>query len=54
MGRERGIGTTDWHTLRPREVAIDAEGRVQRYALAVPDLSDPAEVARAINLSFVT
>jgi uncharacterized protein (DUF362 family) len=52
IAQERGIGTTDWHTLRPREVALHAEGRVERHALVVPQAVAPAEVARAINLAL--
>lgn len=53
IGQERGIGTTDWHTLRPREIAIDAQGRVETHAIVVPELLAPADVARAINLALL-
>lgn len=53
MGQERGIGTMNWHTLRPREVAIDADGRVETYAIVVPHLRTPSEVAREINRALM-
>lgn len=53
MGEERRLGTTRWQDLRPREVALDEHGRAERYAIAVPDLADPADVARAIHRPLV-
>ncbi len=49
MAEERRLGTTQWQSLRPREVALDEHGRAERYAIAVPDLADPASVARSIH-----
>ncbi len=49
MGESRGLGTTRWQTLRPREIAMDAEGLAERYALFVPDGCDAAEVASALH-----
>jgi uncharacterized protein (DUF362 family) len=53
MGQERGIGTMDWHTLRPREIAFDAHGQSATHALVVPDGVAPADAARAINLALL-
>jgi uncharacterized protein (DUF362 family) len=53
MGEERGLGTTRWQNLRPRELALDLHGRAQRHTLVVPQGSDPAAVARAIHLGRV-
>jgi len=52
MAQERGIGTMDWHTLRPREVAIDAHGVAETWALVVPTGDDPVEAARAVRRAF--
>jgi uncharacterized protein (DUF362 family) len=49
MGEERGLGTVRWQSLRPREIAFDAHGGVERFGIEVPDLADPASVARAIH-----
>jgi uncharacterized protein (DUF362 family) len=49
IARQRSIGTTDWHTLRPREIALDAEGRAEHYAIVVPDDLSPADVAYALH-----
>ncbi|MEZ4409462.1 MAG: DUF362 domain-containing protein [Polyangiales bacterium] len=49
MGEERGLGTTRWQNLRPREVALDVHDTPTRSALWVPDDMDPAEVAFALN-----
>jgi uncharacterized protein (DUF362 family) len=51
MAQERGIGTTDWHTLRPREIALRADGQFERHALLVPPSLSPADVAREIHLA---
>lgn len=49
MGEERRLGTTRWQTLRPREVALYDDGRVERRAIHVPEGVDPATVAFALN-----
>ena len=49
MGEERRLGTVRWQSLRPREVALDREGRSSRYAVEVPALDDASAVARAIH-----
>lgn len=49
IGEERRIGTTQWQTLRPREVAIDEHGVTQTHALVVPAGFDPSDVAHAIH-----
>jgi len=54
MGEERRLGTADWRTLRPREIALDAHDAAERFALHVPDLADPVAVARAIHAPRVT
>jgi uncharacterized protein (DUF362 family) len=53
MARERGIGTTDWRTLRPRELAHYADGRVEEHALSVPAAMDPADAAFAIAHALI-
>lgn len=54
MGEERHLGTINWHSLRPREIALDLHDAAERYAIHVPDLSDPVAVARAIHAPSVT
>jgi len=57
MADERGIGTSRWQSLRPREIAIDLHDAIERYAIHVPDGDDPSEVAFALhhpNLVTVT
>lgn len=49
MAEERHIGTTRWQDLRPREIALDAQGGAARYALIVPAGSDALSVARDIH-----
>lgn len=49
IAQERGIGTTDWHTLRPRELALRADGTTERHALWVPEGENPAVVAWHVN-----
>ncbi len=49
MGEERRLGTTRWQTLRPREIALHDDGRIERRAIHVPDVVDPAAVAFALN-----
>jgi uncharacterized protein (DUF362 family) len=49
MAEERHIGTTQWQTLRPREIALDTYDRPNRYALVVPSEFDAATIARAIH-----
>lgn len=49
MAQERHIGTTQWQSLRPREIAMADDGSVERYALNVPFGVDPAEVAHGIH-----
>lgn len=49
MGQSRGIGTVDWHTLRPREIALNAQGEGARYGIVVPAGWDLDAVARAIH-----
>lgn len=49
MAEERGLGTSRWQTLHPREITLDAQGAVTQSALWVPDGTDPAEVAFALN-----
>lgn len=49
MAQQRGIGTTDWHSLRPREVAISEPGRSETYGLVVPADADPVLAARVIS-----
>ncbi len=49
IGEQRGIGTTRWQTLRPREIALDLHDTATRYALVVPEGRDPAEVAFDIH-----
>ncbi|MBI5516286.1 MAG: DUF362 domain-containing protein [Deltaproteobacteria bacterium] len=53
MGEARGLGTTRWQSLRPRELALDMHGGVQRYALVVPEGSTEVEVARRIHAGRV-
>jgi hypothetical protein len=48
MARERGIGTTDWRTLRPREHAFYTDGREENHALSVPMHVDPTDAAFSI------
>lgn len=54
MGEERRLGTVRWQSLRPREIALDAHDQGQRFALHVPDLTDPVSVAWAIHAPRVT
>ena len=54
MAQERNLGTTRWQDLRPREIAFDAHGRADRFALYVPDGVDAIDVARAIHRPRVT
>ncbi|TAK20367.1 MAG: DUF362 domain-containing protein [Myxococcaceae bacterium] len=49
MGQERHLGTMQWQTLRPREVAVLDDGSIERRALWVPEGEDPAAVAFALN-----
>jgi uncharacterized protein (DUF362 family) len=53
MAQERGIGTSDWRTLRPRELAMYRDGREELHALTVPFETDPAEAAFALAQHFV-
>lgn len=45
MGEERGIGTRDWRTLRPREIAFNQHNEAERFALVVPAEANPSDVA---------
>ena len=49
IGESRGIGTTRWQSLRPREIAFDEHGESSRYAIVVPEGWSASEVARAIH-----
>jgi uncharacterized protein (DUF362 family) len=53
MAQERGIGTADWRTLRPRELAFYADGREEHHALSVPLDIDPVDAAFALSQHFV-
>jgi uncharacterized protein (DUF362 family) len=48
MAQERGIGTTDWRTLRPREHAMLRDGREECHELDVPSTIDASEAAFAL------
>ncbi|MDP3278290.1 MAG: DUF362 domain-containing protein [Deltaproteobacteria bacterium] len=54
MGQARGLGTMDWRTLRPRELAFDGAGALTDYALAIPDDTAADEAAFAIGRRFLT
>ena len=49
MAHERGIGTRDWHTLRPRELALGPEGRTAAFGIVVPNGTVPYDAARALR-----
>ncbi len=49
IARQRNIGTSDWHTLRPREISIDAEGHASAHGIVVPTGVDPVVVARSLH-----
>lgn len=49
MGLERGIGTPDWHTLRPREVAMYSDGTERLHELSLPAGNSPAEFAHLLG-----
>lgn len=53
MGEGRGIGTPRWNTLRPREIALNAAGDVERFGIVVPPGWDLSDVARAVHSSLI-
>jgi uncharacterized protein (DUF362 family) len=53
MAQERGIGTADWRTLRPREHAMYRDGREATHDLAIPAHMAPADAAFMLAQSLL-
>ena len=51
MAEERHLGTTQWQSLRPREIALATGVETMTHALWVPSGTDPADVSFALHRS---
>ncbi len=51
MAEERHLGTSQWQTLRPREIALANDVAPETRALWVPDGRDAAEVSYALHVA---
>ncbi len=53
MGQARGLGTMDWHTLRPREVAMYSNGTEQIHELNLPLGQSPTQFAHLLGSALL-
>jgi uncharacterized protein (DUF362 family) len=53
MGQDRHIGTMDWHTLRPREVALYLDGTERVHDLVLPTTQSPAAFASILGRALL-